>query len=69
MEESVSAACKERHSTDFKTDLLTVINFSLEPVSLLGTLLRKVSEDMDCLIFTKGSFPTHVFDNYSLILV
>lgn len=62
-------ASRNKHSADFKTDLLRVINLSLEPVSPLGTLLRKVSEDMDCLIFVSSLFPIHIFGNYSLTLV
>ena len=59
---------KEINSTDFKIDLLTIINLSLELVFSFGTLLRKVSEEIQYLIFANSPFPIHIFDHYSLTL-
>lgn len=41
----------------------------MELVFCLGTLLRKASEEIHCLIFASHPFPIHIFDNYSLTLV
>lgn len=70
IEESLDQCCLQgdRQSTDFKT-IYSVLNLSLDPVSPMGTFLRKVSKKLYCLIFANILCFIHLFYMYSLTLV